>query len=67
MDAFNLFQDICLLTNGDKANWLPQTPKMNKILGLELIEATLKNHTDVFLQVRFLVRACVPVCLCACV
>jgi hypothetical protein len=50
VDAFNLFQDICLLTNGDKANWLPRTPKMNKMLGLELIEATLKNHTSVFLQ-----------------
>lgn len=51
MDAFSLFQDICLVTNGDKAMWLPQTPKLGRLLGLELIESSLKNYAPLFLKV----------------
>lgn len=51
MDAFSLFQDICLVTNGDRAMWLPQTPKLGRLLGLELIESSLRNYAPLFLMV----------------
>ncbi|KAI5808843.1 hypothetical protein DFH27DRAFT_509927 [Peziza echinospora] len=48
-DAYRVFLDICLLTEGQKPqflrfNALPQT------FGLELIESVLTNHSDIFLS-----------------
>ncbi|KAF8458986.1 hypothetical protein BGX38DRAFT_1150957 [Terfezia claveryi] len=47
-DAYRVFLDLCLLTEGQKPqflrfNALPQT------FGLELIESVLTNHSDIFL------------------
>ncbi|KAF8475693.1 hypothetical protein BDZ91DRAFT_673608 [Kalaharituber pfeilii] len=47
-DAYRVFLDLCLLTEGQKPqflrfNTLPQT------FGLELIESVLTNHSDIFL------------------
>ncbi|TGZ79709.1 hypothetical protein EX30DRAFT_308428 [Ascodesmis nigricans] len=49
LDAYRVFYDICLLTEGQKAmyhrfNSLPQP------FGLELIESVLTNHPDIFLS-----------------
>eukprot|EP00698_Gefionella_okellyi_P007295 TRINITY_DN1772_c0_g1_i1.p1 TRINITY_DN1772_c0_g1~~TRINITY_DN1772_c0_g1_i1.p1 ORF type:complete len:1448 (+),score=361.17 TRINITY_DN1772_c0_g1_i1:50-4393(+) len=45
-DAFVLFQDICLLANGDSAKYL-QTSSLSMEFGLELIETVLSAHVDV--------------------
>lgn len=58
VDAFSLFQDICLVTNGDRAMWLPQTPKLGRLLGLELIESSLKNYAPFFLKVGVVWYCC---------
>lgn len=59
-DAFLLFQDICLLTNGDPAEWL-KVGSIPRSFGLELVGAVLTNHHKTFVAVR-----CVPPHPCNC-
>jgi len=49
-DAFLAFQDLCLLTNGDSAEWL-KIPSLSKLFGFELIESVLEAHDNIFLEV----------------
>ncbi|KAI7900381.1 uncharacterized protein BX663DRAFT_517389 [Cokeromyces recurvatus] len=46
-DAYYLFQDLCLLTNGDQPQYL-RLNSLSKTLGLELIEGVLTNHYKLF-------------------
>ncbi|EGD78983.1 hypothetical protein PTSG_01954 [Salpingoeca rosetta] len=47
-DGFMLFQDFCLLTNGDAPIWLQGLSDMTRTLGLELMESALISHPAVF-------------------
>ena len=60
LDAFNLFQDMCLMTNAEKPIWLPKgTPAIGKLLGLELIETSIRNYGHLFEGVlSYTSRAC---------
>ncbi|CEG64314.1 hypothetical protein RMATCC62417_01309 [Rhizopus microsporus] len=46
-DAYYLFQDLCLLTNGDPPEYL-RLNHLSKTFGLELIESVLTNHYALF-------------------
>ncbi|KAI8376178.1 uncharacterized protein BYT42DRAFT_573702 [Radiomyces spectabilis] len=46
-DAFYLFQDLCLLTSGEPAEYL-RLGHLSKTFGLELIESVLTNHYTLF-------------------
>ncbi|KAI8971243.1 hypothetical protein BDB01DRAFT_811861 [Pilobolus umbonatus] len=46
-DAYYLFQDLCLLTNGDPPEYL-RLNHLSKTFGLELIESILTNHYALF-------------------
>ncbi|KAI9277773.1 hypothetical protein BY458DRAFT_504032 [Sporodiniella umbellata] len=46
-DAYYLFQDLCLLTNGDSPEYL-RLNHLSKPFGLELIESILANHFKLF-------------------
>ncbi|RCI02023.1 hypothetical protein CU098_003406, partial [Rhizopus stolonifer] len=46
-DAYYLFQDLCLLTNGDLPEYL-RLNHLSKTFGLELIESVLANHYALF-------------------
>ncbi|KAI9254748.1 hypothetical protein EDC94DRAFT_678828 [Helicostylum pulchrum] len=46
-DAYYLFQDLCLLTNGDHPEYL-RLNHLSKTFGLELIESVLTNHYELF-------------------
>jgi len=48
-DAFAVLQDVCLLSVGDSPEFLPTQP-VTKSLGLELIEAVLVSHHDLFVK-----------------
>jgi hypothetical protein len=61
-DAYSLFQDICLLANGDQARFL-QTEALTAELSLELIQTVLENHVDVFRKVCVRPRCCSPLAL----
>ena len=50
LDAFLLFQDLCLLTNGDKPVFL-RLEYLNRPFGLELIESILMAHHALFVKV----------------
>lgn len=50
-DAYYLFQDLCLLTNGDQPEFL-RLNHLSKTFGLELIESILDNHFKIFIQVK---------------
>lgn len=52
-DAYYLFQDLCLLTNGDPPEYL-RLNHLSKTFGLELIESILANHYALFKEVFFL-------------
>ncbi|EDQ89355.1 uncharacterized protein MONBRDRAFT_32420 [Monosiga brevicollis MX1] len=49
-DAYLLFQDLCLLTNGESPHWLQGLTEMTRTLGLELIETALLANPDVILR-----------------
>lgn len=49
-DAYYLFQDLCLLTNGDYPEYL-RLNHLSKTFGLELIESVLTNHYTLFREV----------------
>lgn len=51
LDAYLLFQDLCLLTNSEQARFL-NLGSISKTFGLELIESVLTNHFHLFKQVR---------------
>lgn len=46
-DAYYLFQDLCLLTNGEQPEFL-RLSHLSKTFGLELIESVLTNHYNLF-------------------
>ncbi|KAI1297775.1 hypothetical protein EDD11_006981 [Mortierella claussenii] len=47
LDAYLLFQDLCLLTNSEHARFL-QLASISRTFGLELIESVLTNHFHLF-------------------
>ncbi|KAG0202741.1 hypothetical protein BGX28_004846 [Mortierella sp. GBA30] len=49
LDAYLLFQDLCLLTNSEPARFLKLT-SISRTFGLELIESVLTNHFHLFKQ-----------------
>ena len=49
MDAYRVFNDICLLTESQKPQFLRSTG-IPQTFGLELIESVLTNHADIFLS-----------------
>lgn len=52
-DAFAVFEDLCLLTNGDRPNFL-KLDYLHKTFALELIESVLTNYHDAFRKVSSL-------------
>ncbi|CAJ0630351.1 10027_t:CDS:10 [Entrophospora sp. SA101] len=46
-DAYCLFQDLCLLTNGENPMYL-KLYSLSRTFGLELIESILTNHSKLF-------------------
>ncbi|KAF9934507.1 hypothetical protein FBU30_001648 [Linnemannia zychae] len=49
LDAYLLFQDLCLLTNSEQARFL-SLGSLSRTFGLELIESVLTNHFHLFKQ-----------------
>ncbi|KAF9363393.1 hypothetical protein BGX34_004268 [Mortierella sp. NVP85] len=49
LDAYLLFQDLCLLTNSEHARFL-SLGSISRTFGLELIESVLTNHFHLFKQ-----------------
>ncbi|KAF2088976.1 hypothetical protein K490DRAFT_64192 [Saccharata proteae CBS 121410] len=48
-DAYKVFRDICLLTEGGRPQSIRFSP-ISQAAGLELIESVLSNHGDMFLS-----------------
>ena len=46
-DAYNLFQDLCHLLNGEGVVWLQGLHEMTRTLGLELLESILQVSAEV--------------------
>ncbi|KAJ7123851.1 hypothetical protein C8R43DRAFT_1098976 [Mycena crocata] len=46
-DAFSVFEDLCLLANSEKPNFL-KLESLHKTFALELIESVLTNYHDLF-------------------
>ncbi|RPA82192.1 hypothetical protein BJ508DRAFT_208402 [Ascobolus immersus RN42] len=58
-DAYQVFHDVCLLTEGHKARFL-QEAAFTQSFGLELIESLLSNHPNLFIthpEQTFLVKS----------
>ncbi len=51
-DAFSVFEDLCLLANGEKPHFL-RLQALHKTFALELIESILANYHEVFRKVNF--------------
>ncbi|KAH8598999.1 endosomal peripheral membrane protein-like protein [Bisporella sp. PMI_857] len=49
LDAYRVFNDLCLLTEAHKPLFLKSTG-IPQTFGLELIESVLTNHSDIFLH-----------------
>lgn len=49
--TYLLLQDLCLLTGGDPAAWIP-IPTLSRAFGLELIELILNNYSKIFLNLE---------------
>lgn len=49
LDAFRVFNDLCLLTESQKPRFLKST-SLPQTFGLELIESVLTNHAQIFLN-----------------
>ena len=60
-DAFAIFEDLCLLGNGERPQFL-QLEYLHKTFALELIESVLTNYHDLFRKVHHL-SLCTPVLL----
>ncbi|CAG8784277.1 19706_t:CDS:1, partial [Gigaspora rosea] len=52
-DAYYIFQDLCLLSNGEQPILL-KLNNLSKILCWELIESILLNYFKLFESVRFI-------------
>lgn len=52
-DAFLVFEDLCLLTNGEKPTFL-KLELLHKTFALELIESVLTNYHELFRKVCLL-------------
>lgn len=52
-DTFSLFEDLCLLANGEKPSFL-RLEFLHRTFALELIESVLANYYEVFRQVRLI-------------
>lgn len=50
-DAFSVFEDLCMLANGEKPHFL-KLEFLHKTFALELIESVLTNYHEVFRKVR---------------
>ena len=50
-DAFAIFEDLCLLGNGERPQFL-QLEYLHKTFALELIESVLTNYHELFRKVR---------------
>lgn len=48
-DAYLVFEDLCLLVNGDSPSFL-KLPSLPKTFGLELIESVMTGHANLFQQ-----------------
>lgn len=59
-DTFSVFEDLCLLTNGEKPHFL-RLQALHKTFALELIESVLANYHEVFRKVNL--HSCLSVCL----
>jgi len=51
MDAFSVFEDLCLLANSEKPHFL-NLEFLHKTFALELIESVLTNYYELFRKVR---------------
>ena len=51
-DAFAIFEDLCLLGNGESPQFL-ELEYLHKTFALELIESVLTNYHELFRKVRF--------------
>ncbi len=51
VDAYAVFEDLCLLANGEKPNFL-KLEFLRKTFALELIESVLTNYHDLFRKAR---------------
>ena len=51
-DAFAIFEDLCLLGNGEPPQFL-ELEYLHKTFALELIESVLTNYHELFRRVRF--------------
>ncbi len=49
LDAYRVFNDLCLLTESQKPKFLRSTG-LPQTFGLELIESVLTNHAQIFLN-----------------
>lgn len=64
-DAFSIFEDLCLLGNSEKPQFL-KLEYLHKTFALELIESVLTNYHDLFRQVMlFLILRCTVYSHCA--
>ncbi|KAG0336922.1 hypothetical protein BG000_006015 [Podila horticola] len=52
LDAYLLFQDLCLLTNSEHARFL-KLGSISRTFGLELVESVLTDHFHLFKQASF--------------
>jgi hypothetical protein len=59
-DAFAIFEDLCLLGNGERPQFL-QLEYLHKTFALELIESVLTNYHELFRNVRLPVTYLRPV------
>lgn len=53
-DAFLVFEDLCLLTNGEKPTFL-KLELLHKTFALELIESVLTNYHELFRKVNIII------------
>lgn len=51
VDAFSVFEDLCLLANSEKPHFL-KLEFLHKTFALELIESVLTNYHELFRKVR---------------
>ena len=50
--TFLAFQDLCLLANGESAQWLPGTGPVRIQFALEMVQRTLQSHSELFMHRR---------------
>lgn len=56
-DAYLVFEDLCLLVNGDPGSFL-KLQSLPKTFGLELIESVMTGHGSLFQRVRTVPTVC---------